>query len=138
MLLTEFYCSDFNSKEVVHSSPVGAGGGGGGGAAIPPALREFSLLKLPRLGFCATMGEGRGTLAPLVSRRPPIPGAGAGGGAWSWGEGGAGGSVYLYMTKKGKYIYMYTHDSFQRKYCPGWDLNPHDILCSRHLSTNSG
>ena len=35
------------------------------------------------------MGEGRGALEPLVSRRPPSTGAGAGGGAKSRGEGGA-------------------------------------------------
>lgn len=60
------------------SSPVLAGG-----VAGTPAL--FSLLKLSRLGFCATTGEGRGALDPLVSRRPPIPGTEAG----SRGEGGA-------------------------------------------------
>ena len=71
--------------------PAGAGGGGGGGgvAGVPP-LREFSLLKLSRRGFCATIGEGRGTFPPLVSLRPIIPGAAVlGGGAGLRGEGGA-------------------------------------------------
>ena len=56
-------------------------------------LPVLSLLKLSLRGFCATNGEGRGGLAPLVSRRPPIPGGGPGGGAGSWGEGGT-----TYMT----------------------------------------
>ena len=64
-------------------SPEGAGGGGVAGS---PPLVELSLLKLSRLGFWATNGEGRGALPPLVSRRPPIAGAGAGGGALSLGE----------------------------------------------------
>ena len=62
------------------------GGGGGGVAGTLPVL---SLLKLSLRGFWATSGEGRGALAPFVSRRPPIAGAGTGGGAGSRGEGGA-------------------------------------------------
>lgn len=69
----------------VIGSPGGAGGGGGGVAGTPPLL-ELSLLKLSRLGFWATRGEGRAALLPLVSRRPPIAGAGAGGGALSRGD----------------------------------------------------
>lgn len=68
------------------SSPVGAGG-----------VRGFSLLKLSRLGFCATTGEGRGALDPLVSRRPPVPGAEGG----SRGEGGAVGIKV--------HVHKYTH-----------------------------
>ena len=55
-------------------------------AGTPP-LVELSLLKLSRLGFWATMGEGR-ALLPLVSRRPTIAGAGSGGVALSRGEEG--------------------------------------------------
>ena len=92
----------------VHVPAAGTGGGGGGGAAaeLPPRLlTEFSL---SRRGFRATMGEGRVTLEPLVSRRAPT--TGAGGGAGSRGEGGAmGGDVEIQVLCEDYIIYMYMY-----------------------------
>ena len=96
----------------VIGSPGGAGGGGGGVAGTPPLL-ELSLLKLSRLGFWATRGEGRAALLPLVSRRPPIAGAGAGGGALSRGDVGPEGREKIpccsfHLTPNAWFIYVYT------------------------------
>ena len=74
-------CIIMTSLRSLDDSP--AGGGGGGVAGTPP-LVELSLLKLSRLGFWATMGEGRA----LLQLGPPITGAGAGGVALSRGEEG--------------------------------------------------
>ena len=73
-------CIIMTSLRSLNDSP----GGGGGGVAGTPPLVELSLLKLSRLGFWATMGEGRA----LLQLGPPITGAGAGGVALSRGEEG--------------------------------------------------